>query len=202
MKKLISGALAVMCLIAIPGIGHAQTTKATSKNTTTSGAVAGAEAVGAIFMPGALGGAGAAGAASAAASASGLLSQPQLIMNSTNAPSTGTFNDCGVAWSGAIWLVSASFTSESKDCKAQREAIMLATTLRMPDAAKERMCDIEGVRNAISRTNEPQCAQTIQERERAVPRPVAVAPVSVRQAAYAPPPNCTMVPGTNSITCN
>lgn len=172
MKPIIFAAVAALAL-GMAGPSFAQ--KATSKNTTSSGAVAGAEAVGAIFMPGAIGGGTGAGAASAAASATGGWNQPQMIMNSTNAPSTGTFNDCGIAWSGALWLISFSQTSESKECVAQREAIFAATHLNRPDVAMERMCDNEGFRKAVARTSGVQCSATVAEQRAAearAPRPV------------------------------
>lgn len=187
MKKFITLAVGVALMAGLPAIGHAQTT-AKSKNTTSSGAVAGAEAVGAIFMPGAIGGGGAgAGAAAAAASATTGWNQPQLIMNSTNAPSTGTFNDCGIAWSGAIWLVSASSTSESKECVAQREAIFAASILGDKALAFERMCDNENFRKAAARRSGQQCAATVAEQEKNRPVTVAsIAPTPVVAAGSTP----------------
>lgn len=178
MRKFIMAAVAVTIVGLMPQIGHAQKQNTNVNSKSAAGAVAGAEAVGAIFMPGALGGVpgGASGAAAAAASAGGF-NQPQLIMNSTNAPSTSTFNDCGIAWSGALWLVSMSMTNESKECVAQREAIFAANVLGMKDVAFERMCDNAGFRASVARTNGPQCAATIAERNKNAP-PVAVAPVA------------------------
>lgn len=207
MNKLLAITVAAMTLLALPQAGHAQkgSTTATSKNTTTSGAIAGAEAVGAVFMPGAISAVpgGAAGAASAAASVGGF-NQPQLVMNTGSAPSTGTFNDCGIAWSGGLWLLTASVTSESEDCKSQRQAIFAATHLGSRPIAFESMCAIKAFREAVERTNEPQCAATVAARAKAQPtmaaQPMVTQPVRVASTL---PANCAeqTVGGKTFITC-
>jgi hypothetical protein len=186
----------------------------TSSASTKSGASAVSDVVaaGTIVMPGAFAGmGGAAGGAAASAASSGLgLSQPQLIMNSTNAPSTSTFNDCGIAWSGAAWVISFSKTSESEDCKSQRQAIFAAVHLKSIPIAFESMCAIESFRMAVARTNEPQCAQTLADRAKNAPRPVAVAPAPQPVQTVAAFDPCggrgvarqnTMPDGSVQITC-
>lgn len=211
MRSVLFAAMAAIIALGVAAPSHAQKAKASNTSNTTSGAVAGAEAI----VPGALGGVPGGGAgAAAAASATAGFNQPQLIMNSTNAPSTGTFNDCGVAWSGAIWLISASSTSESKECVAQREAIFAASILGDKALAFERMCDNEMFRKAAARRQGQQCAATVEEQRIADskrPQPTVVQPVSVptqRVAASDPcggrgiASNVTQRDGSQLISCN
>lgn len=187
MNKILAIAVAALTMVAMPHVGHAQ--KATSKNNTVSGAAADAAAVGAVFMPGAFAGVpggAAGGAAAASASANSGWNQPQMIMNSGSAPSTSTFNDCGVAFSGGLWVLTFSYTGESKSCVAQRQAIFAAASLGRPDIAMERMCDDPDFRQANERTNGPQCAASAEARRIADakrPQPVVVAPAPIQTVA-------------------
>jgi hypothetical protein len=79
---------------------------------TSSGAMAATMlAPGAIAGTTIIQGAGAAAIAAAAASAGGF-NQPQLVMNTAAAPSTSTFNDCGIAFSGGLWLRSRRYREQ------------------------------------------------------------------------------------------
>jgi hypothetical protein len=169
-------------------------TSASSSTSTTSGAMAAT-----MLAPGAIAGttiiqgvSPAAGAAAAAAASAGGFNQPQLVMNTAAAPSTSTFNDCGIAFSGGLWLLSFSHTSESEDCKAQRQAIFAATHLRSLPIAFESMCAIKTFRDAVARTNEPQCAQTLAERAKNAPKMAdAPPPPVVTRVAFAVAPRMT-----------
>jgi hypothetical protein len=178
-------------------------TSASSNTSTSSGAMAAT-----MLMPGAIAGttiiqgAGTAAGASAAASAGGF-NQPQLVMNTAAAPSTSTFNDCGIAFSGGLWLLSFSHTSESEDCKAQRQAIFAATHLRSIPIAFESMCAIKTFREAVARTSEQQCAQTIAEHAKNAPKTSDVPPPPVvTRVAFAAAPGMTAADCLNAAPVN
>jgi hypothetical protein len=184
--------VAAVAAILLLGSAAAQAqTSASSSTNASSGAMAAT-----ILAPGAIAGTTiiqGAGGYAAGAAASGLgWNQPQLIMGTASAPSTSTFNDCGVSFSGGLWLLSMSRTSESEDCKAQRQAIFAATHLKSLPIAFESMCAIKTFREAVARTNEPQCAQTLAEHARDTPS-VRVASTSsaVTRVAFAPTPGMT-----------
>jgi len=166
-------------------------TAATANTSTSSGAIAATMlAPGAIAGTTVIQGVGATAAGAAAAASAGGWNQPQLVMNTGSAPSTSTFNDCGVAFSGSLWLLTMSHSTESEDCKAQRQAIFAAVHLKSIPIAFESMCAIKTFREAVARTNEPQCALTIAERAKNAPMMSNAAPPPpvVTRVAFAPTP--------------
>jgi hypothetical protein len=186
--------IAAQAAILLLGSAAAQAqTTATTNTSTSSGALAATMlAPGAIAGTTIIQGAGGAAAGAAAAASTGGWNQPQLVMNTGSAPSTSTFNDCGVAFSGGLWLLTMSVTSESEDCKAQRQAIFAATHLKSIPIAFESMCAIRTFREAVARTNEPQCAQTLAERAKNAPKVSEVPPAPmVVHVAFAPTPGMT-----------
>src|SRR5215510_16159554 len=119
-NQIVKLSIAAMPAILLLGSTAAQAqTAATANTSTSSGAIAATMlAPGAIAGTTVMQGAGATAAGAAAAASAGGWNQPQLVMNTGSAPSTSTFNDCGVAFSG-LWLLTMSHTTESEDCKAQ-----------------------------------------------------------------------------------
>jgi len=85
-----------------------------------------------------------------------------------------------------------SHTTESEDCKAQRQAIFAAVHLKSIPIAFESMCAIKTFREAVARTNEPQCAQTIAERTKNAQKTSETPPPPVAtRVAFAPTPRMT-----------
>ena len=83
-------------------------------------------------------------------------------------------------------------STESEDCKAQRQAIFAAVHLKSIPIAFESMCAIKTFREAVARTNEPQCAQTIAERTKNAQKTSETPPPPVAtRVAFAPTPRMT-----------
>jgi hypothetical protein len=179
MNKFISVAIATFLILG--SVAAQAQSKSTSSTKSAASAVADVAAVGTIIMPGAISGVGAGAAASAASSGLGF-NQPQLIMSTAGAPSTSTFNECGIAFSGGLWVLTFSYTGESKSCVAQRQAL-LALQMGQGNMAFELMCDVDTWKGAAERTASkglpgPECQSTQVARAKMQPQTVSAAPVA------------------------
>lgn len=148
-------------------------------------------------------GAGGGGANQAIVSNAGTLANPQWVMGqSTVGPGMTSYDACTRARSGSILSIGAGWTQSDEDCVKQRQAEWLRAS-GQPQAAVERMCDIEGVRDALARASGYQCAATVAARVKAQPaQPVAVQPVAAPiVTASSLAPGCRVVMPGNYVSC-
>lgn len=206
MKAFILVAAATISL-GMAGVGHAQTTSASTgtaaataiiMNSTPAGLAAGA----------ALGsGAGQTGAAGAAVANSniGSLANPQWVMGQTaSPPGMVTYDACQLSRSGGAGPISAGWTQTIDDCYAQRQAQM-AKDMGMMPMAYEIMCQVPRWQQADVNTSTNACSQA---RRAAAQKgqPVSAIPTPASQGIVVSsvggvPAGCRLNQPGNYITC-
>lgn len=191
MNKFISAAIAAFLILGSVA-AQAQTQATTTSRTASQAAL--------IMAPGAITNVNPVVGA-AAATASSALNQPQLVMSTAGAPSTGTFNECGIAFSGGLWLLTLSYTGESKSCVAQRQALLMLQ-MGQGNMAFERMCDVPEWQAAAERTARkglpaPECQSTMAARDKAQPVAAVATPAPASMSALTPAP-APVVPMRNA----
>ncbi len=119
---------------------------------------------------------------------------PEFILGGTTGGSPpSTFNGCGDGWQVTIGPVGGGQTGESPRCVALREALASENITPNKPFAYERMCQGSAEWAKVDKLTYAACSAN---RTAAQPVVASVAP------ANAMPPNCRLVPGTNSITCD
>lgn len=195
--KLVASIVAAVAALLLAGTASAQVSAAAG---VVAGTSSSAGVINVISNP-----ATGATASSSASSSFGTLANPQWVMGqSTIAPAVTSYDACTRTRSGSILSVGAGWTQSDEDCVKQRQAEWLRQAGQQA-AAVERMCDIEGVRDALARAPGYQCAATVAARNAAAAKvqPVAApVPVAVVQpTAYVPPPGCRVVQPGNYVSC-